>query len=560
MAAERGPGQAALSKIEAEEARWSAEQRPEQLPRVVLPTDIEIKPYYGPNDWRPTEEEYLEKVGLPGEYPYTRGVYPFMYRSKVWTMRQYAGFGTPEETNRNFRDLLAAGAHGLSVAFDLPTQMGYDSDDPEAEYEVGRVGVAVDSLEDFEALFAGIPLDRVSTSFTINAITNIILAMYVAVGEKQGVKPEQLMATVQNDNLKEYIARGAFIFRLRPQMRLTGDIIEYCARHTPKSVPVSICGYHIRESGCNAAQEVAYSFLNAMEYIKEALSRGLDIDSFAPRLSFNMVAHMNLFEEVAKFRAARRIWARLLRERFGAKNPKSWKWLFFAGTGGSTYTRQQPDNNIIRGTIECLALVLGGVQSVTVNTKDEGHMIPSEKAKLIALRTQQIIAEESGVGDTVDPLAGSYFVESLTDQMEEKIWHYIHDVESMGGMIHAIETGYVQRQILAESLKWQRQVDSGERRIVGVNCYQMEEDDPEDLYVHDPSVLEHQRRKLRRLRAERDNEKVELALRRLDEACRGGENVMYPTLEAVRAYATVGEMTRVMKQAFGVFEEPLHIF
>lgn len=544
---------------EAEE-RWRLENRPESLKPVVLPTGLEVKPYYGPRDWLPSPQEYLQKVGLPGEYPFTRGVYPFMYRTRVWTMRQYAGFATPEETNRNYRDLLANGANGLSVAFDLVTQMGYDSDEPDYAHEVGRVGVAVDSLADFEALFSGIPLDKVSTSFTINAISNTILAMYQAVGEKQGVPAQKLMATVQNDNLKEYIARGAFIFPLPAQLKMTGDTIEYCARHMPKSVPVSICGYHIRESGCNAAQEVAYSFLNAVEYIQEALSRGLDIDAFASRLSFNMVAHMNLFEEVAKFRAARRIWAKLLRERFGAKSPKSMKWLFFAGTGGSTYTRQQPDNNIIRGTIECLALVLGGVQSITVNTKDEGHMIPSEKAKLIALRTQQIIALESGVADTVDPLAGSYFVEALTDQMEAAIWEQIRDIDRRGGMAKCIEEGYVQRQILAESIRWQRQIDSGERPIVGVNCLQVEEDDPDDLYLHDPATAEKQAAKLRRLRSERDNERVQRTLQDLADVCREGGNTVYPILEAVRAYATVGEITRTLKSVYGEFAEPLDVF
>lgn len=547
-------------RIAEAEAAWQQANAPEKLPPVVLPTGIEIKPYYGPGDWNPSEEDYLAQVGLPGEYPYTRGVYPFMYRSKVWTMRQYAGFATAEETNQNYRDLLAAGATGLSVAFDLPSQMGHDSDDPEAGFEVGRVGVAIDSLADMEALFAGIPLDKVSTSMTINAIANIMLAMYVVVGEKQGVPTAKLMLTVQNDNLKEYIARGAWIFSLPGQMKMIGDTIEFTAKNMPKSVPVSICGYHIRETGCNAAQEVAYAFLNAMAYIDEALSRGLDIDKFASRLTFNMTAHMHLFEEIAKFRAARRIWAKLLRERYGAEDPKSWKWLWFAGNGGSTLTRQQPDNNIIRGTIECLALVLSGAQALTINTKDEGHMIPSEKAKLIALRTQQIIAEESGAGDTVDPLAGSYFVESLTDRMEDEIWQHIKDVESRGGIIKCIEDGYVQRQILTEAIKWQRQIDSGERRIVGVNCYQIEEEDPGDLYRPDPTVRDKQAAKLRRLRAERDNAAVEAALQRLAEACRAGENTLYPTVEAVRAYATVGEITRVLKSAYGVFEEPLNVF
>lgn len=544
---------------EAEE-RWRAENRPESLKPVVLPTGIEIRPYYGPEDWSVGEDVFMERVGLPGEYPFTRGVHPLMYRTRGWTMRQYAGFATPEETNRNYRDLLDQGATGLSVAFDLVTQMGYDSDEPDYAHEVGRVGVAIDSLADFEALFAGIPLDRVSTSFTINAITNIILALYQAAAEKQGVAPAQLMVTVQNDNLKEYIARGAFIFPLRAQLQMTGDTIEYTARHMPRSVPVSICGYHIRESGCNAAQEVAYSFLNAAEYIQEALRRGLDIDAFAPRLSFNMVAHMNLFEEVAKFRAARRIWAKLLKERFGAKNPKSMKWLFFAGTGGSTYTREQPDNNIIRGTIECLALVLGGVQSITVNTRDEGHMIPSEKAKLTALRTQQIIALESGVADTVDPLAGSYFVERLTDEMEAAIWTQIHDIDGRGGMAACIESGYVQRQILAESIRWQRQIDAGQRPLVGVNTLRINEEDPDDLYEPDPAAGAKQQAKLRHLRATRDNAAVQRALADLAAVCRQGGNTVYPILDAVRAYATVGEITRVLKGVYGEFSEPLNVF
>lgn len=547
------------TRLEAQ-ARWRAEHRPEELPKVTLPTGIEIKSVYGPDDWNPTDEQYMQKVGLPGEYPNTRGVYPHMYRSRTWTMRQYAGFATAEETNRNYRDLLAQGATGLSVAFDLPTQMGYDSDDPEVAFEVGRVGVAIDSLADFETLFDGIPLDKVSTSFTINAISNIIMAMYVAVAEKQGVPSEKVMATIQNDNLKEYISRGAFIFPLKAQMRMTGDIIEYCSKHTPKSVPVSICGYHIREGGANAVQEVAYSFLNAMAYIDEALSRGLDIDRFASRLSFNMVAHMNLFEEIAKFRAARRIWAKLLCDRYGAKNPKSCKWLFFAGTGGSTLTAQQPDNNIIRGTIECLALVLGGAQAITVNTKDEGHMIPSEKAKLIALRTQQIIAAEAGVGDTVDPLAGSYFIESLTDQMEERIWAEMADIEQKGGVIRCIEDGNVQRRMLQASSQWQREIDSGQRPLVGVNVHVMDEEDPTDLWQYDPTARDRQAAKLARLRAGRDNEQVQRALAELAAAARAGSNIMYPTLAAVKAYATVAEITAALKEVYGVFEEPLNVF
>ncbi len=544
----------------AAEQRWRAENKPESLKPVTLPTGVEVKPYYGPNDWSPSSQEYMDKVGLPGEYPFTRGVHPLMYRTRGWTMRQYAGFATAEETNQNYRELLAQGAGGLSVAFDLVTQMGYDSDEPDYAHEVGRVGVAIDSLADFETLFSGIPLDKVSTSFTINAVTNNMLAMYQAAAEKQGVAPEKLMATVQNDNLKEYIARGAFIFPLRAQLKMVGDTIEYTARHMPKSVPVSICGYHIRESGANAAQEVAYSFLNAAEYIQEALNRGLDIDAFASRLSFNMVSHMNLFEEVAKFRAARRIWAKLLKDRFGAKSTKSMKWLFFAGTGGSTLTRQQPDNNIIRGTIECLALVLGGVQSVTVNTKDEGHMIPSEKAKLIALRTQQIIALESGAADTVDPLAGSYFVENLTDQMEAAIWQHIQEIDRRGGMARCIEEGFVQKQILSEGIKWQRQIDSGERPLVGVNCLQVEEEDPDDLFEHDTHAVERQVAKLKALKAGRDNERVERTLRELADVGREGGNTMYPMLEAVRAYATVGEITKVLKSVYGEFNEPLNVF
>lgn len=544
-------------QLEARCQAWEEANKVSRLPRVTTSAGIEIKPLYTALD---AAGNCAEQVGLPGEYPFTRGVHSLMHRSKVWTMRQYSGYSTAKESNERNKFFFQQGVTGLSVAFDLPTQMGYDSDNPEVEDEVGRVGVAVDTLADMELLFDGLPLDRISTSFTINAITPIILAMYVAVGEKQGVVPEKLTGTVQNDILKEYFARGAYIFPLRPSMKMVGDTFEFCSQKMPKFVPLSVCGYHIRESGADAVQEIAYAFCNAAAYIENAVQRGLDIDSFAPRISFNLAAHMDLFEEVAKFRAARRLWAKLLKERFGAKDPRSWKFLYFAGTGGSTYTAQQPDNNIIRGTLETLAIVLGGCQALTVNTKDEGHAIPTAEASLTALRTQQVIALESGVANTVDPLGGSWYVESLTDAMEREMVKVMEDVESKGGMIKCIEDGYVQRNILKNALQIQRDIETGKKPLIGVNTLTMEEAPPVNLHQWNSEHCREQQMRLQQVKENRDEARVQKALSALKEAAVSQENIMEATLAAVKAYATVGEMTAVLKEVYGTFREPLDLF
>lgn len=544
-------------KLAAQIAEWEKANVVGKVEPATTASGIPVKPIYTPLDLK---GDYSEKLGMPGEYPYTRGVYPLMYLSKPWTMRQYSGYATAKETNEHYKLLFEQGVTGLSVAFDLPTQMGYDSDDLEIEEEVGRVGVAIDTLADMELLFEGIPLDKISTSFTINAITAIILAMYVAVGEKQGVPSEKLTGTTQNDILKEYFARGAFIFPPVPAMKMIGDTYEYCSAKIPKFVPVSVCGYHIRETGSNAVQEIAYAFLNAMAYIDNAIERGLDIDKFAPRISFNLTSHMDFFEEIAKFRAARRVWGRLLKERYKAKDPRSWKFLFFAGTAGSSLTAQQPDNNIIRGTLEALALVLGGCQALSVNTKDEGHAIPTAEAQLIALRTQQVIACESGVTNTVDPLAGSYYVESLTDIMEEKIIAQMEEIEARGGMVKSIEDGYIQRSILKEAMKIARDIESGRQVIIGVNRFQIEEEPPVHLHSWDRKTITEQQQRLAKVKNSRDQAEVDRTLSILRQAAVAGENIMEPLLDAVRAYATVGEMTGVLKEVYGTFREPLDVF
>ncbi|MDA8235007.1 MAG: methylmalonyl-CoA mutase family protein [Clostridia bacterium] len=544
-------------KLAAQFAEWEKANVDGKVEPATTASGIPVKPLYTPLD---LNGDYSGKLGMPGEYPYTRGVYPLMYQSKLWTMRQYSGYATAKESNERYKLLFEQGVTGLSVAFDLPTQMGYDSDDSEIEEEVGRVGVAIDTLADMELLFEGIPLDKISTSFTINAITPIILAMYVAVGEKQGVSPEKLTGTTQNDILKEYFARGAFIFPPVPALKMIGDTYEYCSTKVPKFVPVSVCGYHIRETGSNAVQEIAYAFLNAMVYIDNALERGLDIDKFAPRISFNLSSNMDFFEEVAKFRAARRVWARILKERYGAKDPRSWKFLFFAGTAGSTLTAQQPDNNIIRGTLETLALVLGGCQSLTVNTKDEGHTIPTAEAMLTALRTQQIIAYESGITNTVDPLAGSYYVESLTDVLEEKIVAQMDEIEVRGGMVKSIEDGYIQRSILKEAMKIARDIDSGRRIVIGVNRFQVEEEQPVHLHTWESDKVRDQQERLAKVKNSRNQADVNRTLDVLRQAALAGENIMEPILEAVKAYATVGEMTKVLKEVYGTFREPRDVF
>jgi len=510
------------------------------IDRVLTPGDLE--------GW-----DYSEKLGFPGEYPFTRGVQPTMYRGRFWTMRQYAGFGSAEETNQRFRYLLEQGQTGLSVAFDLPTQVGYDSDHPLAEGEVGKVGVAIDSLEDMEIVFSGIPLDKVSTSMTINAPAAVLLAMYQVVGEKQGVSPEKLQGTVQNDVLKEYVARGTYIFPPGPSMRLVTDIFEYCSKTIPDWNTISISGYHIREAGATAVQEVAFTLANGIAYVDAAVKRGLDVDQFAGRLSFFFNSHIDFFEEIAKFRAARRLWARIMKERFGAKNPKSMMLRFHTQTAGSSLTAQQPDNNIIRTTIEALAAVLGGTQSLHTNSRDEALSLPTEDSVRIALRTQQIIAYETGVGDTIDPLAGSYYVEKLTDEIEARAEEYIRKIDEMGGAPEAIEKGYMQREIQESAYRYQKSVESKETMVVGVNCFEIKEEPPKGLLRVNPEIAETQKRRLKELRQRRDSRAVGQALKEVEAAARGDANLVPPIVEAVRNYATIGEICDVLRNVFGTY-------
>ncbi len=546
-----------FERLEQDFQAWQAkvekanEKYPERKKQFVTGSNVAVNRVYTPLDQK--DFDYTTKLGLPGEFPYTRGVQPTMYRGRLWTMRQYAGFGTAEESNARYKYLLEQGQTGLSVAFDLPTQIGYDSDHPLSEGEVGKVGVAIDSLADMEVLFDGIPLDKVSTSMTINAPAAVLLAMYIAVAEKQGVAPEALNGTIQNDILKEYIARGTYIFPPAPSMRLITDIFEYCSKHVPNWNTISISGYHIREAGATAVQEVAFTLADGIAYVEAAIRAGLDVDEFAPRLSFFFNAHNDLFEEVAKFRAARRVWAHIMRDRFGAKNPKSWMLRFHTQTGGSTLTAQQPDNNIIRVTLQALAAVLGGTQSLHTNSRDEALALPTEEAVRIALRTQQIIAYESGVAETVDPLAGSYYVESLTDRIEKEVFQYIKRIDDLGGAVKAIEQGYIQQEIQDSAYAWQMDVEKGERIIVGLNKFQIKENPPKGLLRVDPAVGEHQKQKLVALRAGRDQKAVDSALASLRCAARGTDNLMPPILEAVRAYATLGEICGVLREEFGEY-------
>jgi methylmalonyl-CoA mutase N-terminal domain/subunit len=552
-----------MSELEALQREWEEKilkptlaKAPERKKRFETHSGIEVKRLYTPLDTQ--EMDYARDLGFPGSYPFTRGVYPTMYRGRLWTMRQYAGYATAEETNARFKYLLEQGQTGLSVAFDLPTQTGYDADHPMALGEVGRVGVSISSLEDMERLFDGIPLDKVSTSMTINATAPVILAMYIAVAKKQGVDPKLLDGTVQNDILKEYVARGTYIFPPDPSMRLTVDIMEYCSRELPRWNSISISGYHIREAGATAVQELAFTLANGIAYVEAAIKRGLDVDSFAPRISFFFGAHNNLFEEVAKFRAARRLWARIMRERFGAKNPASWMLRFHTQTAGCTLTAQQPLNNIIRVTIQALAAVLGGTQSLHTNSYDEALALPSEEAVRIALRTQQIIAHESGVTDTVDPLAGSYYVESLTREIEEKAEEYIKRIDAMGGAIRAIESGYIQREIMESAYRYQKEIEARERIVVGVNEYVIEEEKRAlKLLKVDPAVRDRQIARLQEVRRRRDNVKVGELLAKLEEAARGSDNLMPVILECVEAYATLGEICDVLRKVFGEYRAPV---
>lgn len=516
------------------------------------PSGLSVDLVYGP--WS-LAGSYEEKLGLPGEYPFTRGIYPAMYRGKLWTMRQYAGFATAEASNRRYRYLLSQGQTGLSVAFDLPTQIGYDSDHPLAVGEVGRVGVAIDSLADMETLLDGIPLDQVSLSMTINATAAILLAMVLAVAKKQGVSWDKLSGTVQNDILKEYVARGTYRFPPRPSLRLVTDLMAFCHRHVPRWNTISISGYHMREAGATAVQEVAFTLANAREYVRQAMAAGLELDHFAPRLSFFFAAHNNFLEEVAKFRAARRLWARTMREEFGARDWRSWLLRFHTQTAGSTLTAQQPDNNVVRVTIQALAAVCGGTQSLHTNAKDEALALPTEEAARLALRTQQIIAYESGLAEVVDPLGGAYVVEAWTDRIEAEAAAYIERIEAMGGALAAIEQGFMQREIQEAAYRSQKEVESGEQVVVGVNRFLEEEPPPTKLFRVDEAAQQAQIQRLQQVRARRDAAQVARALQRLEAAAKSNENVMGPILAAVEAYATVGEMAETLAGVFGEHRE-----
>ena len=535
--------------------RKTLEKRPERLQKFMTTSSRPVKRVYTPLDI--ADLDYERDLGMPGEFPFTRGVHSTMYRGRLWTMRMFAGFGTAEETNQRFKYLLEQGQTGLSVAFDMPTLYGYDTDAPEAIGEFGKCGVAVSSLADMEVLFDGIPMGEVSTSMTINSPAAIIWAMYIVAAEKQGYDRRILRGTIQNDILKEFIAQKEFIFPPEPSMRLVTDTIEFGTKEMPYWNTISISGYHIREAGATAAQELAFTLADGFTYVEAALERGLDIDAFAPRLSFFFNVHNDFFEEIAKFRAARRIWARAMKEKYGAKNPRSWMLRTHAQTSGASLTAQQPENNIVRVAIQALAAVLGGTQSLHTNSMDEALALPSEKAVTIALRTQQIIAHESGVPNTIDPLAGSYYVERLTDEMEEDANRYFREIEALGGVIRGIETGYFQRELAESAYRYQMEIDRRERIVVGVNEYVADEPIEIPILEMDPEGYDRQVARLNRVRAERDNAAVEKALRELEDAARGDENLMYPIIEAVKVYATLGEMMGVFRKVFGEYHEPV---
>ena len=535
---------------------WSANtlkplrnRRPERKDSFLNTSGIEVEPLYTPEDVQ--SDDYVESVGYPGEYPFTRGVQPNMYRGRVWTMRQYAGYASAEESNARYKFLLDSGQSGLSVAFDLPTQTGYDSDHPLATGEVGRVGVPISSLADMEVLLDGIPLDKVTTSMTINSTASILLALYVAVARKQGVPLNSIGGTIQNDILKEYIARGTYIYPPEPSMRLVTDAFRYCAEYLPRWNTISISGYHMREAGASAAQELAFTFSNAIAYVQAAVDAGLDVDDFAPRVSFFFVAQSDLFEEVAKFRAARRMWAKIMRKRFVAKSPRSWMCRFHVQTAGVTLTAQQPDNNVVRSAVQALAAVLGGAQSLHVNSRDEALALPTAESAELSLRTQQILASESGVTETVDPLAGSYYIEHLTNRLEEDAWDYIHSIDEMGGALGALDNGFQIREIHESAYHLQQQVEMGERVVVGVNAYRSEAPPIEDIQRIDPEQTRRQLARLRRVRNERDGELLDQALGHLKEVAESGGNTVPAILQAVEAYATVGEISDTFRSVFG---------
>ena len=526
-------------------------RHPERENRFETEAGIEQDTVYCPQDLETLGLDHEEDLGYPGEYPYTRGVQPNMYRGRIWTMRQYSGYATAEESNRRYHYLLGQGQTGLSVAFDLPTQTGYDSDHPLAQGEVGKVGVPISSLWDMEDLLNGIPLDEVSTSMTINATASILLCLYIAVAKKQGVPPEKLNGTIQNDVLKEYIARGTYIYPPTPSMRLIVDVFKYCAESVPRWNTISISGYHMREAGATAVQELAFTFANAIAYVQAAVDSGLDVDDFAGRLSFFFVAQNNLFEEVAKFRAARRMWARIIRERFGAKNPRSWMLRFHTQTAGVTLTAQQPDNNLIRTTIQALAAILGGTQSLHANSRDEALALPSEDSVQLSLRTQQILAHENGVADVVDPMGGSYYVENLTNRLEEEALLHIEKIDDLGGAIAALEGGYQVREIHEAAYKHQQEVESCKRVMVGVNRYTTEAPPIKGLLKVDAELTRNQIERLGQLRDQRDGAAARKSLARLEEVARGEENTVPVILECVENYCTLGEICDVLRGAFG---------
>jgi methylmalonyl-CoA mutase N-terminal domain/subunit len=549
-----------LEEIREKKEEWEAETAGPTLERFgerkeEFTTDTggqEVRRLYTPADV--ADFDYADDLGFPGEEPYTRGVYSTMYRGRLWTMRQYAGMGTAAETNERFNYLLDEGQTGLSMAFDLPTQMGYDSDSEMAEGEVGKSGVAIDTLDDFETVFEGIPLDEVSTSMTINAPASVLLAMYIAVGDRQGVSRDELRGTIQNDVLKEYVARNTYIYPPEPSMRIITDIFEFCAEETPKFNTISISGYHIREAGATAAQELAFTLGNGIEYVEAAIDAGLEVDEFAPQLSFFFAAYNDILEEVAKFRAARRMWAKIMEERFGTEDPKSKQLKFHTQTAGSTLTAQQIENNIVRVGYQALAAVLGGTQSLHTNGKDEALALPTEASVRTALRTQQILAHESGVADTIDPLAGSYYVESLTDGVEEDAFDILQEVDDRGGMRRAIENQWVQRQIQDTAFDRQQEIERGDRIIVGVNEYTVDEDPEMDLEEVTEAEQRRQRERVQSVREDRDDEAVDAALEALRDAARGEENLMPRIVDAVKAYATVGEICDVLRDEFGEYQ------
>lgn len=536
---------------------WLAQKYPkseERMPRFSTISDMEVEPLYTPEDQN--GRDYAQDIGLPGEYPYTRGVYPSMYRGKFWTMRQFAGFGSPEDTNQRFKFLLAEGQTGLSTAFDMPVLMGYDADHPRSLGEVGREGVSVSTLDDMERLFKDIPLDKVTTSMTVNCTASIILAMYFAIAEKQGIPLSKVGGTIQNDMLKEYIAQKEWICPPEPAVRVVTDMVEFCAKEASRWHAVSISGYHIREAGSTAVQELAFTLADGIGYVQAAVNRGLSVDDFAPRLSFFFNLHNDFLEEIAKLRAARRMWAKIMKERFGAKNPKSWLLRTHAQTAGASLTAQQPFNNVVRVAIQALAGVLGGVQSLHTNSMDETLALPTEQSVMVALRTQQIIAEESGVTNTVDPLGGSWALEALTDQMEKDAFAYIHRIDELGGIIRAIEIGYPQKEIADAAYRYQQQLDAGDKVIVGVNKYEVPEERPMEILKIHPEVEQRQVERIRKVKRERDQALAREKLGRVHAAARNGDNLMPYLIEAVKSHCTLGEISDVYREVFGVYRDP----